>query len=74
MIFERKILRKIFGPTKQQNGLWRIKTNEELDKLIKHKNIIRFVKTQRLNWLGHIERMTEERVVKQINNWKPTAS
>jgi len=27
MIFERKILRKIFGPTKEPNGLWRIKTN-----------------------------------------------
>jgi hypothetical protein len=74
MIFERKVLRKIFGPTKQQNGLWRIRTNEELDKLIKHKNIIRFVKAQRLNWLGHIERMSKERVVKQINNWKPVAS
>jgi hypothetical protein len=60
MIFERKVLRKIFGPTKQKYGLWKIKTNEELDKLIKHKNIIRFVKAQRLNWLGHIERMPEE--------------
>jgi len=37
MIFERKILRKIFGPTKEVNGLWRIKTNEELDVLIKRK-------------------------------------
>ena len=34
MIFERKILRKTFGPTKEPNGLWRIKTNEELDELI----------------------------------------
>jgi hypothetical protein len=75
MIFERKVLRKIFVPTKQQNGLWKIKTNEELDKLIKHKNIIKFVKAQRLNLLGHIERMSKERVVaKQINNWKPIAS
>jgi hypothetical protein len=37
MIYERKILRKIFGPTKDVNGLLRIKTNEELDKLIKQK-------------------------------------
>jgi hypothetical protein len=58
-------------PTEQQNGLWRIKTNEELDKLIKHKNISRFVKAQRLNCLDHIERMSEERVVRKINNWKP---
>jgi len=34
LVFERKILR-IFGPTKA-NQIWRIKTNEELDKLIKH--------------------------------------
>jgi hypothetical protein len=48
MIFERKILRKIFGPTKELNGLWRIKTNEELDDLIQQKNIIRFSKSQRI--------------------------
>jgi len=57
MIFERKILRKIFGPTKEENGLWRIKTNEELDELIKRKHIIRFIKSQRLKWLGHVERL-----------------
>jgi len=35
LIFERKIMRKKFGPTRE-NQLWRIKTNDELDKLIKH--------------------------------------
>ena len=48
MIFERKILRKIFGPTKEPNGLWRIKNNEELDELIQRKNVTRFIKSQRL--------------------------
>ena len=57
MIFERKILRKVFEPTKEENGLWRIKTNEELDELIKRKNIIRFIKSQRLKWLGYVERL-----------------
>jgi len=33
-VFERKILRKIFGPTKEANGIWRIKANKELDELI----------------------------------------
>jgi hypothetical protein len=28
-MFERKILRKIFGPTKVDNGIWRIKKNKE---------------------------------------------
>jgi hypothetical protein len=48
IIFERKILRKIFKPAKELNGLWRIKTNEELDELILRKCIIRFIKSQRL--------------------------
>ena len=39
LVFERKILRRIFGPTKE-NQIWRVKTNEELDKLIKHRNVI----------------------------------
>jgi len=38
-VFERKILRKIFGPNKEANGKWRIKTNKELDELIKHRNV-----------------------------------
>ena len=40
LVFERKLLRSIFGPTKE-NQIWRIKTVEELDKLIKHKNIVK---------------------------------
>jgi hypothetical protein len=43
MIFERRILRNIFGPTKELNGLWRIKTNEELDELIQRKNTGHFI-------------------------------
>jgi hypothetical protein len=31
MVFERKVLRKIFGPTKERDGAWRIKTNDELN-------------------------------------------
>jgi hypothetical protein len=57
MIFETKILRKIFGPTKALNGLWRIKTNEELYELIQQKYIVRFIKSQRLKRLAHVERM-----------------
>jgi hypothetical protein len=40
MVFERKILRKISGKTKELKGLWRIKTNEVLDELMQLNNII----------------------------------
>jgi len=67
---ERKILRRIFGPTKE-NKIWKIKTNEELDKLIKHKNIVNHIKAQRLSWFCHVQRMSDTRTVKKIFNWKP---
>jgi hypothetical protein len=70
MVFDRKVLRKIFGST-NENGIWRIKTNQELDKIIKHRNIINFIRAQRLGWLGHIEMMQETRMVKTIYSWKP---
>jgi hypothetical protein len=50
MIFERKIMRKIFGPTRTDDGYWRIKTNQEISDLLKGQNIIWFIKKQRLNW------------------------
>jgi hypothetical protein len=65
-VFERKIIRKIFGPTKEDNGNCRIKTSIELDELIKHRNIINYVKAQRLSWFGHINRMPETSIVKKI--------
>jgi hypothetical protein len=64
MVFQRKELRLIFGPTKETDCTWRIKTNDELDELIRHKNIINNIKAQRLGWFRDIHRMPEERMVK----------
>jgi hypothetical protein len=69
LVLEKKMLRRIFGPTKE-NQIWRVKTNEELDKVIKHKNIINHIKAQKLSWFGHVQRMSDIRTVKKIFNWK----
>jgi len=71
MIFERKIMRKIFGPTRTADGYWRIKTNQEINYILKGQNIIGFIKKQRLNWSGHVERMAEDNIVQKIKRWKP---
>jgi len=60
MTWERKILRKIYGPTKE-NGRWRIKTNEELMTKYKAPDIVNVIKIRRLEWLGHVVRMNETR-------------
>jgi hypothetical protein len=70
MVFKRKVLRKIFGQT-NENGIWRIKTNQEMGKIIKHKNIRNFIRAQRVGWLHHIERMQETKTIKAIHSWKP---
>jgi hypothetical protein len=64
-------MREIFGPTRTDDGYWRIKTNQEINALLKGQNIIRYIKKQRLNWLGHVERMTEDNNVQKIKRWKP---
>jgi hypothetical protein len=46
-VFGRKILRKIYGPVKE-NELWRIRRNYELEAIIKGENIVRFIKCQRI--------------------------
>jgi len=60
----------IFGPMKE-NQTWMIKNNEELDKLKEHKNIVNYIKAQRLSWFGHIQRMPEARATKRIFKWNP---
>jgi hypothetical protein len=40
LVFDRRVLRKIYGPTQEKDGTWRIKTNEELENLIKEKKNI----------------------------------
>ena len=44
MTFGRKIVRKIFGPTRTNDGYWRSKTNQEIDDILKGLNIIGFIK------------------------------
>jgi len=65
-----EFLRRICGPTKE-NQIWRIKTDEELDKLIKHKNVVIHIKAQSLSWFGHAQRMPDTRTVKKISKWNP---
>ena len=42
MIFERRIMRKIFGPTRIDDGYCRIKTNQEISEILKGQNMIGF--------------------------------
>jgi len=65
LIFERKIFRRIYDP-KYENGEWKCRTNRELEEMSKGENIVKWIKGQRISWLGHQERTEEDRMPKKI--------
>ncbi|KAI5633003.1 hypothetical protein NE865_14301 [Phthorimaea operculella] len=71
LVAERKILRKILGPVKNEDGIWRIRKNKEIEDIVREPNIIGESKAARLRWLGHVERMEEDRAVKKAYLGRP---
>jgi hypothetical protein len=71
-VFENRVLRRIFGPKRDQViGEWRKLHNEELHILYSSQNIIRQIKSRKLRWVEHVARMGEERNVYKILMGKP---
>jgi len=64
LMFEREIFRRIYGP-KYENGEWKSRTNREIEEMSKGENIVKWIKGQRMSWLGHLERMEEDRMPKK---------
>jgi len=65
LIFERKIFRRIYDP-KYESGKWKSRTNRELEEMSKGENIVKWIKEQRISWLGHLERTEEDRMPRKI--------
>jgi hypothetical protein len=65
LVFGRKIFRRICGP-EYENGEWKTSTNQELEEMSKGENIVKWIKGQRISWLGYLERMEENRMPKMI--------
>ena len=63
--FRKEVFRRIYGP-KYENGEWKSRTNRELEELSKGENIVKWIKGERRSWLGHLERMEEDRIPKKI--------
>ena len=68
VVFERQILRMIFGPIQYKEG-WRIRSNYKLQKLIKGEDIVKYIRAQRIKWWGHLNRMEDIKLVKKTNVW-----
>jgi len=61
-LFENRMLRRIFGPKRDEvTGEWRKRHNEELNDLYCSPNNIRVIKSRRIRWTGHVA-CTGERI------------
>jgi hypothetical protein len=71
-VFENGVLRRVFGPKRDEvAGELRKLLNEELNDLYSLPNIVRVVKSRRMRWAGHVERMGLERDVYRVLVGKP---
>jgi hypothetical protein len=60
-VFENRVLRKIFGPKREEDGSWSKLHNDELHDLYSSPNIVRVIKSRRMRRAGHVARMGEGR-------------
>jgi hypothetical protein len=66
-VFENKVLKRIFGPKRDEVTRERRKLqNEELNDLYSSPNIVRVIKSRRMKWAGHEARMRERRGVYRV--------
>ena len=71
-MFENKVLRKIFGATKDEiTGEWSKLHDAELQASYSSPNIIGSLKSRRLRWAGHIAHMEQSRNAYRVLVIKP---
>jgi hypothetical protein len=71
-VFENRVLRRIFGPKKDEvTGEWKKLHNEELRDLYSSPSIIRIIKSRRTRWAGQVARMGEKRNTYRLLVGKP---
>jgi hypothetical protein len=71
-VFEKKVLRRIFGPKRDEVIVeWRKLHNEKLNDLHSSPSILRVIKSKIMRWVGHVARMGESRAVYSVLVGKP---
>jgi hypothetical protein len=65
-VFENRVLKRLFGPKREEDGSWRKLQNDELHNLNSSPNIVRVIKSRRTRWAGHGARMGKGRGVYRV--------
>jgi hypothetical protein len=56
-VSENRVLRRIFGPKREEDGSWRKLHNDEIHSLYSSQNIVKVIKSRRMRWAGHVAHM-----------------
>jgi len=71
--FENKTWRVICGPVyDNEKGKRRRKYNKELQEEMEIAPAVSFINGQRIQWLGHMKRRSEDDISRVVLEWKPT--
>jgi len=63
-VFEDRVLRRIFGPKRDEvNREWRKINNEELNGLYFSPSFVRVIKSRKMKLAGHVARMGERHIL-----------
>jgi hypothetical protein len=65
-VFENSVLRRIFGPKREEDGSWRKLHNDELHIMYSSPNIVKVIKSRRMRWAGHVAHIGEGRGVYRV--------
>jgi hypothetical protein len=70
-VFENRVLRKIFGLKREEDGSWRKLHNDELHSVYSSPNIVMVIKSRRMRWVGHAARIGEGRDIYRVLVGRP---
>jgi hypothetical protein len=70
-VSENRVLRRIFGSKREEDGWWRKLHNDELHSLYSSMNIVRVIESRRTRWAEHVARMVEGRGVYRVLVGRP---
>jgi hypothetical protein len=71
IVFESRVLRRIFVPKREEDGSWRKLHNDELHSLYSSSSIVRATISRGMRWAGHVGRIGEVRGVYRVLVGKP---
>jgi hypothetical protein len=70
-VFANSVLRKIFGPKREEDGSWKKLHNDDLHSLYSSPNIVRVIKSRRMRWAVHVAGMGKGRGVYRVLVGRP---